>query len=340
MIYEAKSCNKLTGIYRGKVIRHLPHGRLKVYIPSVYSAEYETNSDLLPVAEQLTPLFAGTNKGNGVFSYPNIGSIVMCQFINGDQNFPLVIGATLGGHNSFGQYNLIYSDTITEENKNNVAVDTNIEEVNHSSPSHLITAGKTHLQFFEDGRISAITMTPNDVPVGVDFSKNELSTEYRAHDINSQFVMSNIGEISASTNDYINKINSNLILNIDGNVHIDTYSTQITSYIDMTSTGEIKIQTYKNGQNPHARIVLNAEGTIEIDSTNTINIHSKEIGINADSTITMEAPTITITGGTVNITGGSGDAVIDSISLVNHVHKENQSGDVVAAGVATTPPVK
>jgi hypothetical protein len=44
----------------------------------VYAAEWETHPEMLPAAEQLTPLFAGSSQGNGVFSYPNIGSIVMC----------------------------------------------------------------------------------------------------------------------------------------------------------------------------------------------------------------------------------------------------------------------
>jgi uncharacterized protein involved in type VI secretion and phage assembly len=32
----------------------------------------------------MTPQFAGSNNGNGVFSYPNIGSTVICVFANGD----------------------------------------------------------------------------------------------------------------------------------------------------------------------------------------------------------------------------------------------------------------
>lgn len=42
-------------------------------------------------------MFGGTNKGNGMFSYPNIGSVVWCFFQNGDQNFPVFFAATLGG---------------------------------------------------------------------------------------------------------------------------------------------------------------------------------------------------------------------------------------------------
>jgi len=39
---------------------------------------------LIPPAEQAASLFAGTNNGSGVFTYPNIGSIVWCFFANND----------------------------------------------------------------------------------------------------------------------------------------------------------------------------------------------------------------------------------------------------------------
>lgn len=38
----------------------------------------------LPSAEQAAPLFGGTYNGNGMFSYPNIGSIVWVFFENCD----------------------------------------------------------------------------------------------------------------------------------------------------------------------------------------------------------------------------------------------------------------
>lgn len=318
MIVERPEGNKLTGLYRGKVIQHLPHGRLKVYIPAVYAAEWETHPEMLPSAEQLTPLFAGSSQGNGVFSYPNIGSIVMCQFINGDQNYPLVIGATLGGPYAFGQYSHIYDSKMDGQ----VALSTDINKVNHSSPSHLITAGKTHLRLFEDGRISAITMTPNDVPVEVNFQQKELATDFLDHNINSQLVMSNRGEISASTNDYMNDIHSNYIANINGNVHIDTYSPQITCYIDMKSQGSIEIEAVEPGS--HTKIQMMSNGNIMVDSTTQIQIHAKNIKINADTQLDITTPQCTITDSvafnvkapTINLDSTEGSTTIKSKSGV------------------------
>jgi len=78
------SRSSLHGIYRGKVIQHLTHGYCKIFIYGIYPDVWETMPDMLPRAEQASPLFAGTNNGNGVFTYPNIGSMVWCMFANGD----------------------------------------------------------------------------------------------------------------------------------------------------------------------------------------------------------------------------------------------------------------
>lgn len=84
MIVERPEFNKLTGLYRGKVLRHLPGGRLKVFIPGVYAEEFEGQPDKLPDAEMVVPMLGGNCNGNGTFSYPAEGSAVVCQFFNGD----------------------------------------------------------------------------------------------------------------------------------------------------------------------------------------------------------------------------------------------------------------
>lgn len=286
MIIERPEGNKLEGLYRGEVIQHLPHGKLKVFIPSVYDPLLKTQPDKLPVAEQLAPLFAGTNQGNGVFSYPNIGSIVMCQFINGDQNFPIVIGATLGGENSFGQYSQVFKSVMS----GTTATSTDISVVNHSSPSHLITAGKTHIHLFEDGRLSAITTTPTTVPVSVDFDSATATPLVEKEDINidSQFVIANAGEISASTNDYMNDIHSFWRTNISGNINLMTYSPEVSTYINMDSQGTMTIDTREKDSS--AKIIVKSNGNVIVDSASSLQIHSDEINLCADTQIQMHSP--------------------------------------------------
>ncbi len=96
--------NGLFGDYRGLVLRHETHGKCKIWIPGVYPEEFQNQPDKLPSAEQVTPLFGGSNKGNGVFSYPNVGSVVVCRFWNGDSNYPFFYGSVLGGDNGLAQY--------------------------------------------------------------------------------------------------------------------------------------------------------------------------------------------------------------------------------------------
>lgn len=77
---------RLDGFFRGKVVKRSPdgHGYVKVFIPGVYPDNYETDFENLPNAEPAMPLFAGCCNGNGMFSYPNIGTAVWCFFANGD----------------------------------------------------------------------------------------------------------------------------------------------------------------------------------------------------------------------------------------------------------------
>lgn len=80
---ESTSMNAVSpGFYRGLVLKHLRNGMCKIWIPGIYPAELSSyeEADKLPSAEQASPIAFGTNGGNGVFSYPNIGSVVWCFF--------------------------------------------------------------------------------------------------------------------------------------------------------------------------------------------------------------------------------------------------------------------
>lgn len=141
--------NKFAGLYRGKVVQHLNAGRLKVFIPGVYPDIWENQPQYLPICEQSTPLFAGTNNGNGMFSYPNIGTIVLCMFANNDQNFPIAIGATLGGGLAAAEY---------DEARPNVTSAT--IETGDDAFVHKITSGYTSVKMWESGRLE-ITVNGN-----------------------------------------------------------------------------------------------------------------------------------------------------------------------------------
>lgn len=198
MIVQSQLGLRCQGLYRGTVIQHLPHGRLKVFIYGVYPDEYLDHPELLPICEQITPLWGGSCNGNGSFSYPNIGSTVFVQFANEDVNQPVAIGATLGGENAYNQYNNIKAQD---------------EEV---SKKHMFTTGMAHFQMHESGKISSYVQQPFDNDVSIDFSHGDVSCEISADiaqkieaneisHIVCQQVLDNTlgkGEISVSTHFY------------------------------------------------------------------------------------------------------------------------------------------
>lgn len=99
----------------------------------------------------MTPSFGGNYNGNGCFSYPNIGATVVCSFLNGDQNCPIVLGTIQGGSNAYNQYNYVKE----------------LGEL--SSDRHMITTGNTHVRFHEDGQLNVFMQRPYDNVASVDF---------------------------------------------------------------------------------------------------------------------------------------------------------------------------
>ena len=132
--------NKLFGIFRGKVVQHLENGILKVFIPDVYAPEFEFEPSKLPDAEMAVPIFGGNNNGNGVFSYPNIGTYVICQFLNGDQNLPIVMGCTQGGSFAAMKYNEVANE---------------LDPSTGQTPSciHMMSIGRSKIKLYEGGQI-------------------------------------------------------------------------------------------------------------------------------------------------------------------------------------------
>lgn len=255
--------NKLFGIYLGTVLQHLSHGQLKVYIQGIYPEEWINDPDRLPVCRQIVSQFAGSHNGNGVFSYPNINSTVVCMFANGDQNLPLAIGTMLGGQNAFGQYEWIK----------------NPDEI--VSDKHLITAGKSHIQMHESGKISSIVCFPIRTEAKVEYDDSptaELSTDHvverplcdkvdndKVMNINCQNVLdnyANYGTISSSTH-YFNPIAINEILNSETETSTIRKSGKIStdSYNIINNVGNRTIGQLSSIQLTNNTTILNGNDT-------------------------------------------------------------------------------
>lgn len=115
------------------------------------------------------------------------------------------------------------------------------------------------------------------------------------------------------------------------NIHTESGHDIIISDIKGNERIEIK---HKSG----THIWLKEDGSVLIDSVKRIDIHAKDdIAVNSDTNISIQAPngncnisakgvnidgadTTKVTGSTTEIKGGNGDAIINGISLVNHIH--------------------
>lgn len=97
MLEQTKVGTNYTGFYRGKVLAHSDGGRCKIFWPGVSDEKFQNSPDMLPDAEQASPLFASAQEKDGLFFYPQIGSIVWGFFENGDVNFPVYFASSIGG---------------------------------------------------------------------------------------------------------------------------------------------------------------------------------------------------------------------------------------------------
>lgn len=141
---------QLHGFYLGKVLKHLPYGKIKVWIPGVFEDKYQDPGKWkeLPDCVQLSPIFGGVYQGNGMFSYPNIKSTVMCLFINGDQNYPAYFASVLTGEKdgTWQQWDQIFPGWADQL----------------ESHIHTINIGQNFITFHEDGSITLQSWNKTD----------------------------------------------------------------------------------------------------------------------------------------------------------------------------------
>jgi hypothetical protein len=74
---------------------------------------------------------------------------------------------------------------------------------------------------------------------------------------------------------------------------------------------------------------MDGDGNITIDATKSLTIKAPTVTVIGE-TKTEQFKSITTKASTINITGSSGDCKIKNVSLLNHVHQETQSGDIVS----------
>ena len=269
MLVECDTGDRLEGLYRGIVLKHLPHGKCKIFIPGVHSPSWYDDPDLLPTAQQKACLFAGTNEGNGVFTYPNLSTIVWCQFLNGDVNYPIYDSVTLGGEDAFGQYDLIKKKD---------------EPV---SERHMITSGKTHMLWYEKGLLSGIVEDPIRTQCTVKYDKFELENNNTSADNKYSYEITNELQEKVDKNE-ISNINCQYVFDNDGGVHGElSVSTHWYDIISAFLSDEM--YTAKGQISTDSFIKLNNDGLFNFDTLSTFSLN--EISGKEGVTVTSQSTT-------------------------------------------------
>lgn len=94
-MHTSKNQNQFFNNFRGKVVTHESNGYCRIFVPGIYPDDWEMKTiQNLPLAEPAQPLFAGGGNSNGMFQYPDIGTVVWLFFEYGDISRPIYFACT------------------------------------------------------------------------------------------------------------------------------------------------------------------------------------------------------------------------------------------------------
>lgn len=117
MIESSGNETKAIGFFRGIVKAHSINGKCKIFWPGVTPEEFQKTPEVLPDAEQAAPLFGSGTDKNGVFFYPDVGTVVWGFFENGDINYPVYFASTLSYSDNSEIYDNLSEDPVKKDNK-------------------------------------------------------------------------------------------------------------------------------------------------------------------------------------------------------------------------------
>lgn len=301
-------------------------GRIQVYIADFGAPDPDDSSSWVTVA-YMSPFF-GATQGNGGqdtygsftqnpssygmwFSPPDIGSTVVCIFVNGDMNYGYYIGGVptpellqmvpaigssenvtmnSGESNSYGGATKL---PVTNLNVDNSSLADGVKFLNAAKPVHSHVASILSQQgLIRDpirGTItsSALRESPSRVGWGVStpgrpifkggFTDDNVATAAERSSDNTLEVIARRGGHSIVMDD------GDLI----GNDRLVRIRTALGHQILMSDDGQTLFIIHSNGQ---SYIELGKEGTIDMYATNSVNIRTQgDLNLHADNNININA---------------------------------------------------
>jgi hypothetical protein len=303
-------------------------GRIEVYIADFGTPNPDDSSSWTPVS-YMSPFFGNTGSTSGTeskdygsyatnpisygmwFSPPDIGSTVICIFVNGDPNYGYYIGGVLqpellqmvpaigaasnvtlneGESNSYGGATRL---PVTNLNNNNANITNDTTFLDAAKPVHSYSAAVFTQQGLTRDTVrgpissSALRESPSRVGWGV-------STPGRPI-YQGGFDDANIGNEANNATDESLKIISrrtgHSIVMDDGTQsgqdQLIRIRTALGHQITMSDDGQTLFIIHSNGQ---SYIELGKEGTIDMYSTNSVNIRTQgDLNLHADNNININA---------------------------------------------------
>jgi len=303
-------------------------GRIEVYISDFGTPDPDDSSSWIPVS-YMSPFFGNTGSTSGTdskdygsfatnpvsygmwFSPPDIGSTVICIFVNGDPNYGYYIGGVLapellqmipaigassnvtlneGEANSYGGATRL---PVTNLNNNNANITNDTSFLDAAKPVHSYSAAIFTQQGLNRDTVrgpissSALRESPSRVGWGV-------STPGRPI-FQGGFTDATIGEAAKGATDEALKVISrrtgHTIVMDDGTQsgqdQLIRIRTALGHQITMSDDGQTLFIVHSNGQ---SYIELGKEGTIDMYSTNSVNIRTQgDLNLHADNNININA---------------------------------------------------
>ena len=319
--------NPVLGVVKNN-IDETRSGRIQVYISDFGGPDPDDSSNWTPVS-YMSPFFGNTGSTSGTdsenygsfatnpvsygmwFSPPDIGSTVVCIFINGKPDYGYYIGGVLepellqmipaigaasnvtlneGEANSYGGARRL---PVTNLNNNNANITNSTNYLDVAKPVHSYSAAVFTQQGLNRDTVrgpissSALRESPSRVGWGV-------STPGRPI-FQGGFSDADIGDAANNSGDESLKIISrrtgHSIVMDDGTQsgqdQLIRIRTSLGHQITMSDDGQTLFIIHSNGQ---SYIELGKEGTIDMYSTNSVNIRTQgDLNFHADNNININA---------------------------------------------------
>ena len=303
-------------------------GRIQVYIADFGSNKPDDHTSWTTVG-YMTPFFGATAPSGGKdtngtylenpssygmwYSPPDIGSLVVCIFINGDINYGYWIGCvpkpeilqmvpaigsfgnviTNGGEaQSYGGATVL---PVTNINTNNSSINDSSKYLNAAKPVHSYQAGIFSQQGLlrDDVRgpitSSALRESPSRVGWGVSTPGRPI---YEGGYTDATIKTAALNqETDAKKLQLVSRRGGHSIVMDDGDVEgkdqLIRFRTSAGHQILMSDDGQTLFIVHSNGQ---SYIELGREGTIDMYSTNSVNIRTQgDLNLHADNNININA---------------------------------------------------